>query len=78
MGGMSGSPIVTRHGVIGIVSLSSAVTGTDDPPHCEGGPQAYLPLALPGWILNKNPKGNLTNLVVKAQQNSSREQRELT
>ena len=49
VGGMSGSPIMTRHGVIGIVSVS-AQTGTDADDR-EGGPQAYLPLALPGWML---------------------------
>jgi hypothetical protein len=49
---MSGSPIVTQHGVIGILSLSAG-TGSDDDGHREGGPQAYLPLAFPGWMLTK-------------------------
>jgi hypothetical protein len=50
VGGMSGSPIVTQSGAIGILSLSAS-TGSDDDGHREGGPKAYLPLALPGWML---------------------------
>jgi hypothetical protein len=49
MPGMSGSPIVTQRGVIGIVTLSIGSAQR------EGGPQAYLPFALPGWMLNKYP-----------------------
>jgi len=46
--GMSGSPIMTREGVIGIVSVSGG--GVQDT-HLSG-PQPYLPRSLPGWMLD--------------------------
>jgi hypothetical protein len=46
--GMSGSPIISHGGGVGIVSLSSGTSGS---PHHEGGPNPYLPFALPGWMV---------------------------
>lgn len=48
--GMSGSPVLAQRGVIGVFNIS-AQHGDGDA-H-EGGPQPYLPNALPGWMLNK-------------------------
>jgi hypothetical protein len=48
VGGMSGSPVMVQGGVIGIVSISFGGDAGDR----QGGPQAYLPLALPGWMLD--------------------------
>jgi hypothetical protein len=45
VGGMSGSPIITLAGAVGIVCLSGGAVDRD---HREGGPNPYLPL--PGWM----------------------------
>ncbi len=50
VGWMSGNPILTRTGVIGVFATSQGVRG-EDAGHREGGPQAYMPAALPGWML---------------------------
>jgi hypothetical protein len=49
--GMSGSPAMTRDGAIGVFGISSS-SGEGAVSH-EGGPQPYLPFALPGWMLKK-------------------------
>jgi hypothetical protein len=43
VGGMSGSPIITRHGAVGVVCVSG---------DRKGGPNPYLPFALPGFMVS--------------------------
>jgi hypothetical protein len=46
-GGMSGSPIITTDGVIGLVTMSSGTDGA----RFGGGPNPLVSAALPGWLL---------------------------
>lgn len=61
VGGMSGSPILTQRGAIGVLSVSGG-TGSDLDEHTEGGPQAYLPFAFPGWMLERSAGGSAERL----------------
>jgi hypothetical protein len=49
VGGMSGSPIITRNGAVGVCCLSCG--GAEEHENEGGGPNPYLPFALPGWMV---------------------------
>jgi hypothetical protein len=48
IGGMSGSPIITRNGAVGVICFGDREAVGD---RNESGPNPYLPFALPGWML---------------------------
>jgi hypothetical protein len=52
VGGMSGSPIVSRGGAVGLVT-TSAGTGHDHDDHRKSGASPYLRNDLPGWLARR-------------------------
>ena len=50
IGGMSGSPIITCNGAVGIICFGDREAVDDG---IESGPNPYLPFALPGWMLRE-------------------------
>lgn len=51
--GMSGSPIVTTDGAVGLVSVSIGFGADGQRGHTSGGPNPVLSGCLPGWLLRE-------------------------